>query len=276
VLHYQPKLELTPAACAASRRCCAGTGPATAWCIPAEFVPVMEETGLVVRVGEWIIDEACRQIAAWNKRACASAGGGQRVEPPVRRGRPGRRHPRGAGARTRRRAGLLELELTESALMSNAEHTIEVLDAPEGARHPDRDRRLRHRLFEPGLPEALPDRQAEDRHRLRARHRHQSGRRGDRAGHHQHGAQPAHAGDRRRGGDARPDGLPAAPPLRRDPGLPLRARCRPRAGALVRENRAQPTAGRRDATCRPCWWSTTTSTCSPRCTACSGATTTGC
>ena len=34
---------------------------------PAEFMPLMEDTGMVVRVGGWIIDEACRQIAAWNR-----------------------------------------------------------------------------------------------------------------------------------------------------------------------------------------------------------------
>ncbi|HBF51400.1 MAG TPA: hypothetical protein DDX04_14835, partial [Massilia sp.] len=35
---------------------------------PAEFVPVLEETGMVVRIGDWIVDEACRQIAEWNEQ----------------------------------------------------------------------------------------------------------------------------------------------------------------------------------------------------------------
>ena len=33
--------------------------------LPAEFLPVMEETGLIVQLGHWVLDEVCRQLAAW-------------------------------------------------------------------------------------------------------------------------------------------------------------------------------------------------------------------
>ena len=51
--------------------------------------------------------------------------------------------------------------------MANTERTIAILQRPQGTRRPDLDRRLRHRLLEPRLPAPLPDRQAEDRHRVR-------------------------------------------------------------------------------------------------------------
>ncbi len=223
-----PSSTCRPGACAASRRCCAGTGPATAWCIPAEFVPVLEETGLIVRIGDWIIDEACRQIAAWHAqgvrdvRVAVNVSSRQFVEGDLEgvvRAAIERHaiEPGHAGAGTDRK---------RADDQCRAHHRG--ARAAQGARHPDRDRRFRHRLLEPGLPEALPDRQAQDRHRLRARHRHQPGRRGHRAGHHQHGAQPAHAGDRRRASRRAPRWrICGATAATRSRASTFRARCRP-------------------------------------------------
>ncbi len=66
VLYYQPKLELNTGRISGVEALLRWNRPGFGLVYPAEFVPLMEETGLVVRVGEWIVDEACRQIAAWN------------------------------------------------------------------------------------------------------------------------------------------------------------------------------------------------------------------
>jgi len=127
VLHYQPKLELNTGRIAGAEALLRWNRPGYGLVYPAEFVPVMEETGLVVRVGEWIIDEACRQIAAWSAagvrdmRVAVNVSSRQFVEGDLEG------VVRAALDKHGVEPSLLELELTESALMSNAEHTTEVL-----------------------------------------------------------------------------------------------------------------------------------------------------
>jgi diguanylate cyclase (GGDEF)-like protein/PAS domain S-box-containing protein len=126
-LYYQPKLDLNTGRISGVEALLRWHRPAHGLVYPAEFVPVMEETGLVVRVGEWIVDEACRQVAAWNEQGLCDL----RVAVNV----SSRQFVEGDLEGTMRRAlarhgvepGQLELEMTESALMSNAGHTIEVL-----------------------------------------------------------------------------------------------------------------------------------------------------
>jgi predicted signal transduction protein with EAL and GGDEF domain len=128
LLHYQPKVNLHTGALAGVEALLRWQRPGFGLVYPAEFVPVLEDTGLVVRVGAWIIDAACRQIAAWLAdgtgpvRVAVNVASRQFVEGDLEQG------ARGAG-RHRVPPELLELELTETALMSNAERTITVLPA---------------------------------------------------------------------------------------------------------------------------------------------------
>jgi EAL domain-containing protein (putative c-di-GMP-specific phosphodiesterase class I)/ActR/RegA family two-component response regulator len=128
-LHYQPKLDLNTGRVTGVEALLRWRRPGHGLVYPAEFVPVLEETGMVVRAGSWIIDEACRQIAAWSAvgvrdvNVAVNVSSRQFVEGDLEG------DIRAAVARHGIDPGLLELELTESALMSNFEHTIEVLDS---------------------------------------------------------------------------------------------------------------------------------------------------
>jgi diguanylate cyclase (GGDEF)-like protein/PAS domain S-box-containing protein len=127
VLHYQPKLNLNTGRVNGVEALLRWNRPGYGLVYPAQFVPIMEETGMVVRVGDWIIDAACRQIAAWalegvvDVRVAVNVSSRQFVEGDLEGA------IRTALARHQVDPALLELELTESALMSHAEHTIDVL-----------------------------------------------------------------------------------------------------------------------------------------------------
>jgi len=66
VLHYQPKIS-------ANAHQISGVEALIRWrradgsmVSPGEFIPVAEQTGLIVMIGEWVIHEACRQFERWN------------------------------------------------------------------------------------------------------------------------------------------------------------------------------------------------------------------
>jgi diguanylate cyclase (GGDEF)-like protein/PAS domain S-box-containing protein len=128
VLHYQPKLELSTGRVCGVEALLRWHRPGHGLVYPAEFVPVLEETGMVVRIGDWIIEEACRQIAEWQAqgvsdvRVAVNVSSRQFVEGDLEG------VVRAAIERHGIEPGMLELELTESALMTNAERTIEALE----------------------------------------------------------------------------------------------------------------------------------------------------
>lgn len=95
--------------------------------MPNDFVMLLEETGLIVPVGEWVLQEACRQAKAWhdggiNLKIAVNLSGRQFNDPDflecVQR----------ILNESKIKPELLELELTESLLMRNASMTIHALD----------------------------------------------------------------------------------------------------------------------------------------------------
>ncbi|MCA1863528.1 EAL domain-containing protein [Janthinobacterium sp. HSC-3S05] len=127
VLFFQPKVNIISGRISGAEALIRWRRPGHGMVSPALFIPLLEETGLIVRVGNWVLDEACRKISEWGASSIGPVhlsvnvsgiqffvGG---LEEEVLKAI--RKHDIAPE--------LLELELTESSLMSNAEETIAVL-----------------------------------------------------------------------------------------------------------------------------------------------------
>jgi diguanylate cyclase (GGDEF)-like protein len=129
-VHYQPVVHLDSADIVALEALVRWERPGMGLVSPGEFIPIAEETGLIVPLGTWVLEEACRQVAAWQHLGprgtlgvTVNMSGRQLVQPDVVE------VVRTALARAQLDPGLLTLEITESVLLDDDAHAIDVLGA---------------------------------------------------------------------------------------------------------------------------------------------------
>lgn len=67
VIHYQPQVSLRSRKLVGFEALVRWRHPKRGLVSPGEFVSVAEETGLIVPLGDWILDQSCRQLAAWRR-----------------------------------------------------------------------------------------------------------------------------------------------------------------------------------------------------------------
>jgi diguanylate cyclase (GGDEF)-like protein/PAS domain S-box-containing protein len=126
-LHYQPKFDISSGAVVGAEALVRWVHPERGLVPPADFIPLAEATGLIVQVGEWVLEEACAQAAVWQRAGLPAFRLAVNVSArEFTSSLPGR------VASTLKRYRLdpawLELEITESTLMHDIERVIGIMD----------------------------------------------------------------------------------------------------------------------------------------------------
>ena len=128
VLHYQPIVETGDATIVAAEALIRWRQADGTLLYPAAFIPIAEETGLIVTIGSWVLQEACKTLRAWQDA-------GLRIVLSVNVSARQFVHPefidvlRRALASSHADPELLDIEVTETALMTNVDHVAKLVAA---------------------------------------------------------------------------------------------------------------------------------------------------
>jgi diguanylate cyclase (GGDEF)-like protein len=128
-LHYQPKVDLATGSLAGVEALIRWRHPEMGMIAPDRFIPLAEETGLIVPIGEWVLRHACEQIRAWKNAGLPPVS--VAVNLSARQFWHGALPPLLSRllAETGVDPCLIELEVTESAIMRDMDATVEALYA---------------------------------------------------------------------------------------------------------------------------------------------------
>ncbi|WP_457551436.1 EAL domain-containing protein [Desulfobacula sp.] len=129
VLFYQPKVDIGSSRIVGMEALIRWIHPKKGILLPFKFIPVAEETGLIIDIGGWVLHEACRQNKEWLDRGLNPVQVAVNVSPRQFQSPSFTTDVNRAIAKSGLPPEYLELEITESMLMSNVELTIEKLNS---------------------------------------------------------------------------------------------------------------------------------------------------
>ena len=127
-LHYQPKVNTATGQMHGAEALLRWTHPVRGAISPAEFIPVAEECGLIGIIGAWVMREACRQARAWQLAGLPPLRVAVNLSPSQFRQGNIVAMIRDALGDAGLEARYLEIELTETAVMTDAEESIAILE----------------------------------------------------------------------------------------------------------------------------------------------------
>ena len=127
LLHYQPKLDLKTGSIVGVEALVRWQHPEAGLLYPDSFIPLAEETGLIVQIGEWVLRTACAQNRAWQDQGLPPVVMSVNLSPRQFRQDALFKTVARILSETGLRPEHLEMEITESMVMHNAEASIAIL-----------------------------------------------------------------------------------------------------------------------------------------------------
>jgi diguanylate cyclase (GGDEF)-like protein len=129
VLHYQPKVSLASGRLTGAEALIRWNDPRTGLVPPGEFIPILEETGLIFEAGRWALRRAVEDYLRWRAAGLAAVRVAVNVSPLQLRNRGFIAEIKEAIGIDAHAAAGLELEITESLIMQDVKHNIASLKA---------------------------------------------------------------------------------------------------------------------------------------------------
>lgn len=126
-LYYQPQVDIMSGTIIGAEALVRWLDPERGLILPDAFIALAEETGLIEKIGEWVINEACYQGKQWLDKGISALTLAVNVSPVQFRRTDLNALVMNALQRSGFPASCLELELTESSLMASQEKVIELL-----------------------------------------------------------------------------------------------------------------------------------------------------
>ncbi len=128
-LYYQPQVDVTTGGIVGVEALLRWQHPEFGLVMPNDFIPLLEETGLIVPVGAWVLDTACAQLAAWHAQEWPRLRLAVNLSPRQFQTQDLAAAVKQALDRLDGDPGRLELEITEGMLVRHAPATVEMLEA---------------------------------------------------------------------------------------------------------------------------------------------------
>lgn len=131
VLHYQPLISVADGRIVGAEALVRWLHPEQGLISPARFIPVAEQSGLIVPIGEWVLREACRQNQAWQNAGLPGISMAVNISSVQFHGSKNQsfvQYVQSVIDQSGLAAEFLELELTEGILMGHGPETVDTLD----------------------------------------------------------------------------------------------------------------------------------------------------